>query len=76
VISLLGGILGLLLARGLVTVVRNAPSTAFDASRIGLHAPVITICLLVSGVIGLVSSFVSAWNAARRNIIDSLRVAD
>jgi putative ABC transport system permease protein len=76
VISLLGGILGLLLARGLVTVVRNAPSTAFDASRIGLHAPVITICLLVSGVIGLVSSFVPAWNAARRNIIDSLRVAD
>ena len=76
VIALLGGALGLLLARGLVSLLRNAPSTAFDASRVGLSPPIIAICLAIAAAIGLVSSFVPAWSASRRNIIDSLRVTD
>jgi putative ABC transport system permease protein len=36
--------------------------------------PVTTVlCLGIALLIGLISSFIPAWNAARTNILDSLR---
>ncbi len=74
VIALIGGALGVLLAEGLSVVVGKAGQN-FNAN---LHNLTVTplvalICLALALLIGLVSSFIPAWNAARTNILDSLR---
>jgi putative ABC transport system permease protein len=74
VISLIGGVVGVGLAELLTLSVRKTfglyqPQLA-DMS---ISLPVGLICLALALVIGLVSSFVPAWNAARTNILDSLR---
>ncbi len=73
-IALFGGVLGLCLAAGLTGVVGKAGS----AMVMQLHGLSITpftaiLCLAVAALIGIVSSFIPAWNAARTNILDSLR---
>ena len=73
-ISLIGGIIGLILA-GVLTVGVGKVGAVFVAQLNGLSLTPIT-CLISLGVavlIGFVSSFVPAWNAARTNILDSLR---
>jgi putative ABC transport system permease protein len=75
-IGLIGGVAGIVLA-GIVTgVVGKAGETYFNQ----LHALSITpgvgaICLGVALLIGVVSSFIPAFNAARTNILDSQRYA-
>jgi putative ABC transport system permease protein len=73
-ISLIGGVIGLILASGLTIVVGKA-GQAFVGQLHGLSITPITalIALGVAIFIGLVSSFVPAWNAARTNILESLR---
>ena len=73
-ISLIGGIIGLALASALTVGVGKA-GQAFVAQLHGLSLTPITslIALGVAVLIGLISSFVPAWNAARTNILDSLR---
>ncbi len=73
-ISLIGGVIGLILASGLTILVGKA-GQAFVGQLHGLSITWITalIALGVAIFIGLVSSFVPAWNAARTNILDSLR---
>jgi putative ABC transport system permease protein len=76
VISLIGGVVGVLLAELLILTVRKTVALY----QPGLHdmaisIPVALICLALSVMIGLASSFVPAWNAARTNILDSLRYA-
>jgi putative ABC transport system permease protein len=75
VIALIGGVIGLLLASFL------AVGVGHSAGRYGIgglqHMSLAPITILISlGVavaIGFISSFVPAWNAARTNILDSLR---
>jgi putative ABC transport system permease protein len=73
-IAMIGGIVGILLATFLTTVVGKAGET-FNGALHGLSVapPVALICLGVALFIGVVSSFVPAFNAARTNILDSLR---
>jgi putative ABC transport system permease protein len=73
-ISLIGGVIGLILASGLTIVVGKA-GQAIVGQLHGLSITWVTalIALGVAVFIGLVSSFVPAWNAARTNILDSLR---
>ncbi len=73
-ISLIGGILGLVLA-AILTVVVGKVGAAFVAQLHGLSMTPLTalIALGVALFIGFVSSFVPAWNASRTNILDSLR---
>jgi len=75
-IAVVGGIIGLLLASVLVVGVGRA-GQAFVSQLHGLTLTpsTIVISLAVAVVIGFVSSFVPAWNAARTNILDSLRYA-
>jgi putative ABC transport system permease protein len=75
-IGLIGGVVGILLAGAVTSVVGKAGETYFNQ----LHALSITpgvgaICLGVALLIGVVSSFIPAFNAARTNILDSLRYA-
>jgi putative ABC transport system permease protein len=73
-ISLIGGVIGVLLASLLCGGVGRA-GQAMAAQLHGLSlTPVTTlICLAIAAFIGLVSAFIPAWNAARTKILDSLR---
>lgn len=75
-IALLGGIAGLVLA-GFVTVAVGRFAELFNQQLHGLSVTpaVAIICLAVALFIGAVSSFIPAFNAARTNILDSLRYA-
>jgi putative ABC transport system permease protein len=76
VIALIGGAVGFGLAEGVVAVLRN-----LHASLITLHSLAISPVLAAFGgvlaaLVGAASSFLPAWGAARRGIIDCLRLAD
>lgn len=74
VIALIGGILGLLMA-ALMTTVVGGYAERFNQNLKGLYiTPLVAfLCLGLALLIGLVSSFIPAWNAAKTNILDSLR---
>jgi putative ABC transport system permease protein len=73
VIAVAGGVLGLGLAYGLCGLMREAPSTFADFSAITLPPVIVALCLSVAVLIGIVSSFVPAWSASRRSILEALR---
>jgi putative ABC transport system permease protein len=75
-LSIVGGIVGVGLATALCWGLRQTPSTFADMSRIRVVPPIVVVSLFVAALIGLVSSVVPAWSAARRPIVDSLRVTD
>ena len=74
VISLVGGIVGVALA-SFITVAAGRFASTFVQQLDGLSMTplVYLICLGVALFIGIVSSFLPAFNAARTNILDSLR---
>jgi putative ABC transport system permease protein len=75
-IALIGGAVGLLLA-GFVTVFVGRFAELFNQQLHGLSVTpaVAAICMCIALLIGIVSSFIPAFNAARTNILDSLRYA-
>jgi putative ABC transport system permease protein len=79
VISLIGGLIGLALTRGLILLLSLMPAfvTFFtDFSQVSVRPSVIFICLFVAGMIGLVSSIVPALGASRRSIVEALKFND
>ena len=79
VISLIGGVIGLALTRGLILLLSLMPAgvTFFtDFSQVSVRPSVIIICLLVAGMIGLISSIVPALGASRRSIVEALKFTD
>ena len=75
-ISLIGGVLGLLLADVLCGVLRQSPITFADMSRVRLPGSMWGVCLGVAVMIGVIASVAPAWNAARRSIVEALRFND
>jgi putative ABC transport system permease protein len=75
-IALIGGVLGLLLAALLTVGVGKAAATFMpQLHNLSIEPVTALICLGVAVFIGVISSFIPAWNAARTNILDSLRYA-
>ena len=73
-IAVIGGILGLLLASFLTVAVGKAGGAMVgQLNNLSLTWLTASIAMLVAILIGLISSFLPAWNAARTNILDSLR---
>ncbi|MDQ2844422.1 MAG: FtsX-like permease family protein [Acidobacteriota bacterium] len=75
-IALIGGVIGLLLA----TAITAAVTKAGAASMLQINSLTVTpftmmVSLGVALLIGFISSVIPAWNAARTNILDSLRYA-
>jgi putative ABC transport system permease protein len=73
-ISLIGGAIGLLIASVLTVGVGKAAATMLPQ----LHNLTVTpatalLALAIAALIGFISSFIPAWNAARTSILDSLR---
>jgi putative ABC transport system permease protein len=77
VISLIGGILGTLLAQGMCSMVSHSPAANFMSglSTLGISSGVAALSLGVAVLIGLASSFIPAWGASRTTILDALRYA-
>jgi putative ABC transport system permease protein len=73
VLSLLGGIVGLLLAVGLTNVVRHGPSFIQAMKTLTITPDVGGALLVLAVIIGMASSFIPAYNASRTPILDSLR---
>jgi putative ABC transport system permease protein len=77
VISLIGGLLGSLLASGMCSMISHSPAANFMSglSTLGITPVVGALSLGVALLIGLASSFVPAWGASRTTILDALRYA-
>jgi putative ABC transport system permease protein len=75
-VALIGGALGVILA-WLLTAGIGRIHQSFVAQLHGMSLTPLTalLCLVIAAFIGVVSSFVPAFNAARTNILDSLRYA-
>jgi putative ABC transport system permease protein len=72
-ISLAGGVLGLLLASALCNVIRHGPVPFDQVRHLSVQPPVALAALALAVTIGLISSVVPAWNAARLSIIEAMR---
>ena len=75
-LALIGGAIGLGIAVGLCSVVRKAPGFIGQMKTLSIHPPVALACLAVAAAIGLISSLVPAWGAARTPIVEALRTSD
>ena len=73
VISIVGGSIGMVLAMGLTALVRRGPSFMQAMKTLAITPDVGAICLALAFFIGVVSSTIPAWTAARTSILDSLR---
>jgi putative ABC transport system permease protein len=72
-LSLIGGVIGCTMAWALTGLVRQAPGFFAQLKTLTLEPTVAGMLLLFGVVIGVVSSFIPAWNASRTNILDSLK---
>jgi putative ABC transport system permease protein len=75
-LALVGGAIGLGIAAALCSLVRKAPGFVGQMKTLSIHPPVALACLGVAAAIGLVSSLVPAWGAARTPIVEALRTSD
>ena len=73
VLALLGGAVGLLFAFGLTDVVRHGPSFIQAMKTLSITPDVAGALLALAFLIGIISSFVPAYNASRTSILESLR---
>lgn len=73
IISLIGGVVGLIAASLMVILVRKADVQFADINRISVTPEIWGLSIVVALVIGLVSAFIPAQGASRTSILDALR---
>lgn len=76
IIALIGGVIGLAIAQGLCSIIRQGPAIIDQTKTLTIQPPVLLALLGISMFIGVTSAIVPAWNASRTNIIDALRFSD
>lgn len=76
IIALIGGVIGLAIAQGLCSIIRQGPAIVDQTKTLTIQPPVLLALLGISMFIGVTSAIVPAWNASRTNIIDALRFSD
>ena len=72
-ISLAGGLLGSGLAASVCGAIRRGPATFEQIRNLSMDASVTAASLAIAVLIGLVSSFIPAWNASRVSVVESIR---
>jgi putative ABC transport system permease protein len=72
-LAAVAGLLGALAASGLIFMMAHSSQGGFLFTNLKTSVPTIIAAVLVGAVVGLVSSFVPAYNASRRNIVEGLR---
>jgi putative ABC transport system permease protein len=68
-----GGLLGAIAASGLIYVMARSPQMGLFLTGVSFSLPMVLVAVLVGATVGLVSSFVPAFNASRGNIVEGLR---
>jgi putative ABC transport system permease protein len=71
-LALIGGLLGVLFATGLMYLAGKAPTVLVPASM-KVTLPIAVLALVVAAFVGLMSALVPSYNAARTNIVEGLR---
>ncbi len=72
-LSLVGGIIGCGLAQGMAFMVRQGPGFLAQLKTLSIVPSVAALIIGIGVLIGVVSSFVPAYGAARTSILDALR---
>jgi putative ABC transport system permease protein len=75
-IALAGAVLGLLFAHGICEIIRQGPITFADLKALHVPPAVMAFGLGLAGFVGVLSSFIPAWGASRRSIVECLRFTD
>jgi putative ABC transport system permease protein len=70
-LSLIGGLIGASLAKGMVFAFTHAPQMTFFPLK--LTPGIFIVALLISGAVGLVSAALPSYHASQTNIVDGLR---
>ena len=73
VISLAGGVLGIMLAMGMTAAIRNGPGFFSQLKTLSMSPAVGAVSLLTALFIGVISSFLPAWSAAKTSILEAVR---
>jgi putative ABC transport system permease protein len=68
-----GGLLGAIAASGLVYMMAHSPQMGLFLTGVKFSMPMVLVAVLVGATVGAASSFVPAFNASRRNIVEGLR---
>lgn len=76
IVSLLGGLLGVVLASFMTGVVRKMPAFLDQLKYLTLVPSVALLCLAIAAFIGLVSAFIPALQASRLPILEALKSTD
>ena len=76
VIAVIGAAIGLALSAGICSFIAKGPITFVDLKALHVPPAVFGLGLLLAVCIGLFSSFVPAWGASRRPIVDCLKFND
>src|SRR5208282_5630840 len=73
IVALAAGVLGCLLAVGLVSVLANAPGMGFFL--LGMHVTISTflLAIVVAAMLGFLSAVLPAYHAAKLDIVEGLR---
>jgi len=72
-VALAGGVLGCLLAVGLVAAMANAPGMGFFFIGMKVTLSTFVLALFVSGMVGFLSAVFPAYHAAKVDIVEGLR---
>jgi putative ABC transport system permease protein len=68
-----GGLLGALAGSGLIFLMAHSSQGGFLFTNLKTGVPTILAAVAVGALVGVASSFVPAYNASRRNIVEGLR---
>jgi putative ABC transport system permease protein len=72
-VTLMGGILGCLLAVGMVAALAHAPGLGFFFLGMKVTIPTFLVAVFVAGMVGCLSAIVPAYHAAKLDIVEGLR---
>ena len=73
VLSLAGGIIGVLGAAALLFVLSHAPQGGQFMNGMKVGVGTMAVSLTVAALVGFISASVPSWNASRQNIVEGLR---
>ncbi len=72
-LTLMGGVVGCLLAMGMVEAVKHIPGMGFFFLGMKVTGGTFALAIAVAGMVGLLSALVPAYHAAKVSIVEGLR---
>jgi len=72
-VTLIGGVLGCLLAMGMVAAMAHAPGMGFFFLGMTVTFPTFLVAVFVAAMVGFLSAIIPAYHAAKVDIVEGLR---